>query len=50
MKIIYLNFISTPNNTVKVLVAQSCPTLCNSIDFSLLGSSVNGILQDRIQE
>ena len=24
------------------LVAQSCPTLCNSVDYSLSGSSVHG--------
>ena len=29
---------------------QSCPTLCNPIDSSLLGSSVHGILQGRILE
>ena len=28
-----------------VLVAQSCPTLCNPMDCSSLGSSVHGILQ-----
>ena len=33
---------------LKVLVAQSCPTLCNSMDCSPLGSSVHGILQARI--
>ena len=27
---------------------QSCPTLCNPIDYSLPGSSVHGILQARI--
>ena len=32
----------------KVLVAQSCPTLCNCLDRSLLDSSVHGILQARI--
>ena len=31
-------------------VAQSCLTLCNPIDFSLLGSSIHGILQARILE
>ena len=31
-------------------VAQSCPTLCNPIDYSLLGSSVHWILQGRILE
>ena len=30
------------------LVAQSCPTLCNTMDFSLPSSSVHGILQARI--
>ena len=31
-------------------VAQSCPTLCNSVDCSPPGSSVHGILQARILE
>ena len=31
-----------------VLVAQSCPTLCNPMDYNLPGSSVHGILQARI--
>ena len=31
-----------------VLVAQSCLTLCEPMDCSLLGSSVHGILQARI--
>ena len=31
-------------------VAQSCPTLCNSVDYSLPGSSIHGILQARILE
>ena len=35
---------------VKVLVFQSCPTLCNPMDYSLPGSSVYGILQARILE
>ena len=35
---------------VNMLVAQSCPTLCNPVDCSLPGSSVHGILQARIQE
>ena len=30
------------------LVTQSCPTLCNPLDCSPPGSSVNGILQARI--
>ena len=35
---------------VKVLVTQSCPTLCDPMDCSLQGSSVHGILQARILE
>ena len=31
-------------------VAQSCPTLCDPADCSLLGSSVHGVLQARILE
>ena len=30
--------------SVCVLIAQSCPTLCDSMDYSLPGSSVHGIL------
>ena len=33
-----------------VLVAQSYPTLCDHMDCSLLGSSIQGILQARILE
>ena len=32
------------------LVAKSCPTLCNPMDYSLPGSSVHGISQARILE
>ena len=35
---------------VKMLVTQSCPTLCNPMDCSLPGSSIQGILQARILE
>ena len=35
---------------VKVLVAQSCLTFCDPMDYSLPGSSVQGILQARILE
>ena len=35
---------------VKVLVTQSCPNLCNPMDYSQPGSSVHGILQARILE
>ena len=31
-------------------VAQSCPTLCDLVDCSLPGSSIQGILQARILE
>ena len=31
-----------------VLVAQSCPTLCNPMDYSSPGSSAHGIVQVRI--
>ena len=31
-------------------VAQSCPTLCDPVDCSLLGSSLHGTLQARILE
>ena len=31
-------------------VAQSCPTLCDSMDYSLPGSSVHGIFQVKILE
>ena len=33
-----------------VLVAQSCPTLCNPMDYSPQGSSVHGIFQARMLE
>ena len=35
---------------LKVLVAQSCLTLCDTIDYSLPGFSVHGILQAWILE
>ena len=31
-------------------LAQSCPTLCDPMDCSLPGSSVNGIFQARVLE
>ena len=34
----------------KVRVAQSCPTLCDPMDCSPLGSPVHGIFQARILE
>ena len=35
---------------VKVLVTQSCPTLCELMDCSLPGVAVHGIVQARIPE
>ena len=35
---------------VKMSATQSCPTLCDPVDCSPLGSSVHGILQARILE
>ena len=35
---------------VKMLVTQSCPTLCDTMDCNWPGSSVHGILQARILE
>ena len=35
---------------LEVLLIQTCPTLCDSMDCSLPGSSVHGILQARILE
>ena len=41
-----VGFVNNPK--VKVLVVQSCPTLCNPVDHSLSRSSVRGIFQARI--
>ena len=38
------------NDSCCCLVARSCPTLCDSIDCSMPGSSVSGISQARILE
>ena len=35
---------------MKSEVAQSCPTLCDPMDYSLPGSSVHGIFQARVLE
>ena len=42
--------ILVPQVKVKVLVAQSCPTLCNPVDGSPPGFPVPGILQTRTLE
>ena len=44
----YINIRSEKSEKVKVLVAQSCPTLCDSMDCSPPGSSFHGILQARM--
>ena len=45
-----MTFLSLKINKVKVLVAQSCPTLCNPMDCSPPGFSVHRNLQARILE
>ena len=35
---------------MKTLVAQSCPTLCNPMDYNLPGFSICGIFQARVLE
>ena len=42
--------ICLPRQGREVLVAQSCPALCDPMDYSLPASSVHGILQARILE
>ena len=44
-----LYFLSLETNERK-FVTQLCPTLCDSMDCSLPGSSVHGILQARALE
>ena len=45
-----LGSLSGFGSVVCVLVAQSCLTLCDSVDCSPSGSSVYGIFQARILE
>ena len=45
---LFLSFVLLWLKVKKVLAAQSCPTLCDPMDCSLPGSSVQGILQARI--
>ena len=45
-----VSLITTPVPTMCVLMAQSCPTLCNPMDSSLPGFSFQGIPQTRILE
>ena len=49
-KNIYFCFIDYAKAFDCVKVAQSCPTLCDSMDYSLPGSSVHGIFEARILE
>ena len=51
-KIVMANIYDTLYSTFEfiVLVTQLCPTLCDSMDHSLPGSSVHGILQARMLE
>ena len=44
------SFSHLPILKVDVLVAHLCLTLCNSMDYSLPGSSIHGVLQARILE
>ena len=46
----YILIIHVNTYFFQVLVAQSCPTLCDCMDCSLPGSSVRGILQARMLE
>ena len=47
---IHLSCVTEVKILALVLVAQSCPTLCDSMYCSPQGSSVHGILQARILE
>ena len=45
---VWLFYLQVDVSVMKVLVTQSCPTLCYPRDCSPPGSSVHGILQARI--
>ena len=47
---IHLKLTEHCKSAMLVLVTQSCPTLCDPLDYSPPGSSVYGILQARILE
>ena len=49
-KLVLIWQVSFAKASMCVLVAQSCPTFCDSMDCSLPNSSVHGILQVRILE
>ena len=44
----YCNFLIS--NYITTYIAQSCPTLCDPMDYSLSASSVHGIFQARVLE
>ena len=50
LEVIWLIYYREEKQETKVLVTQSCLTLCNPIAYSLPDSSVHGILQARILE
>jgi len=50
MKLFFTMIVVITGLCVCVLVAQSCPTLGNPMDYKPPGSSVHGILQERILE
>ena len=45
-----LFFLQIDKNSAAAKLLQSCPTLCDPVDASLLGSSILGILQARTLE
>ena len=49
-QVFFFNFLFCIEVKVKVLVAQSCLTLCDPMDCRPPGSSVHGVLQARILE
>ena len=49
-KILLMEKISVPEKTISVSVAQLCPTLCDPVDCSPLGSCVHEIFQASILE
>ena len=50
VSVLYLYHWVTGNIDIEIVVAQSCPTLCDSMDCSLPGSSLHGIFQARVLE
>ena len=47
---LYKTILKSCKVKVKVKVTQSCLTLCDTMDYSLPGSSAHGIFQTRILE